>query len=79
MKSNAGKKTVEPPNSPWPPPSDPLAVARRVVDERFDKGGFAYWRGDFFTFSGTHWRTLDREEFEAACYLCLRTCCLRRR
>ena len=23
MKSNAGKKTVEPPNSPWPSPSDP--------------------------------------------------------
>ena len=33
--------------------------------------GFAYWRGDFYTFTGTHWRTRDREEFEAACYLSL--------
>ena len=69
MKSNAGSKNAAPPSS-WPPPSDPLTVARRIVDERF-AGGFAYWRGDFYTFTGTHWRTRDREEFEAACYLSL--------
>ena len=71
MKSNAGKKTVEPPNSPWPSPSDPMAVARRVVVEQFPPDGFAYWRADFYVFTGRYWRTLDHEEFEAACYLSL--------
>ena len=71
MKSNAGKRTAGPPSSPWPSPSDPMAVARRVVVEQFPDDGFAYWRGDFYAFTGTHWRILDHEEFEAAAYLAL--------
>ena len=57
MKLSAGSKNAAPPSSPWPPPSDPLAaVSARRCDERFASDGFAYWRGDFYTFSGTHWR-----------------------
>ena len=71
MKLKLGNKNAEPPGSPWAPPTDPLTAVRRVVVERFPSDGFAYWRGDFYVFSGTHWRNLDHEEFEAACYLSL--------
>ncbi len=66
-----GASRGQPQNSDhWPPPSEPLSTARRIVDEWFPQG-FAHWRGDFYAFESTHWKELERDDLEAACYLSL--------
>src|SRR5512133_3389774 len=43
----------------WPAPSDPLAVARHLVDaDDLHRGGVLtvrWWRGGYYFWTGTHW------------------------
>lgn len=60
-----------------PPPTQPQDVARAVVGEY--PGGLTWWRGDFYTWTGTHWaleadervETWVRNLTEAAIYVAM--------
>jgi putative DNA primase/helicase len=49
-------------SSVWPAPTVPLDVADRYVREVYDLDGeptLRFWRGDFYTWRGSHWREFD--------------------
>ncbi|MCZ4602525.1 phage/plasmid primase, P4 family [Streptomyces sp. Lzd4kr] len=54
-----------------PPPSNPLAVARRILpDWQTHDGQLARrrWRGSWMRWTGTHWRELDEAQVRKAMY-----------
>ncbi|MEU0452346.1 phage/plasmid primase, P4 family [Streptomyces sp. NPDC006129] len=54
-----------------PPPSNPLAVARRLLpDWQTEDGRLAYrrWRGSWMRWTGTCWRELDEAQVRKAMY-----------
>jgi putative DNA primase/helicase len=55
-----GDDAAAPKGPEFPSPADPLAVARQLieVDHLHDADGvlvMRWWRGDFYTWTGTHW------------------------
>ena len=54
---------------PWPPPRDPMPVARRVLDEEFPDG--LLWHADFYVWNGKVWELLASRDIESTCYLAL--------
>ena len=54
-----------------PPPSDPMAVARHLVAERFSDGStdlLLAWRGGFYRWDGRCWREYQEAAIRAAAY-----------
>ncbi|MFF4563034.1 phage/plasmid primase, P4 family [Streptomyces sp. NPDC001435] len=54
-----------------PPPSNPLAVARRILPDWQTKDGHLVrrrWRGSWMRWKGTHWQELDEAQVRAAMY-----------
>ncbi|MEU9346379.1 phage/plasmid primase, P4 family [Streptomyces sp. NPDC048278] len=54
-----------------PPPSNPLAVARRLLPDWQTKDGHLVcrrWRGSWMRWTGTCWRELDEAQMRAAMY-----------
>lgn len=53
----------------WPPPSAPLEVARRYVATCWSGEAGAVllrrWRGEFYTWRGSHWRPIEEEALRA--------------
>lgn len=47
----------------WPSPGNPRGVARKFLDE-FEH--LRNWRGDYYTYAGSHWRLIPMEEIERA-------------
>ena len=55
---------------PWPPPSDAMATARRVLAEEFPDGLLCH-ADDFYAWTGTVWELLTSRDIEATVYLAL--------
>lgn len=55
-----------------PPPNDPMAVARALLERRIphvhDTPTWAWWRDDFYRWEGTHWITLPTSTVEQWAY-----------
>ncbi|MFD5590413.1 phage/plasmid primase, P4 family [Streptomyces griseorubiginosus] len=54
-----------------PPPSNPLAVARRIIPSWQTHDGQLVrrrWRGSWMRWTGTHWRELDEEQVRKGMY-----------
>jgi putative DNA primase/helicase len=54
-----------------PPPSNPMAVARRLVAERYSDGStdlLLTWRGGFYRWNGRCWREWDEAAIRAEAY-----------
>ncbi|MEU6216696.1 phage/plasmid primase, P4 family [Streptomyces sp. NPDC047022] len=54
-----------------PPPSNPLAVARRLLPDWQTEGGqltWRRWRGSWMRWTGTHWRETDEAQVRKAMY-----------
>ncbi len=54
-----------------PPPSNPMAVARRLVAERYSDGAtdlLLTWRGGFYRWDGRCWRESDEAAIRAEAY-----------
>jgi putative DNA primase/helicase len=59
-----------------PPSSDPMAVARRYVEDRFIQQGthtLRAWRGGFQAFTGRYWREIEEASVRADLYRYLET------
>jgi putative DNA primase/helicase len=59
-----------------PPPSDPVAVARTLIDQRMRhpvEGNLIvrWWRGDFYSWTGERWRELTTASLRAEVYCAL--------
>ena len=56
----------------FPPPSEPMAVANRFVEERYggpgDDLGLRYWRGRFMRWEGTRWLEVTDATLRAEAY-----------
>ncbi len=59
---DAAKELNTSPETGWPtvrllpPPTNPLAVARDIIDLADERGmALTWWRGDFYQWTGTHW------------------------
>ncbi|CAB0812085.1 NTP-binding protein [Corynebacterium diphtheriae] len=53
-----------PDTSPYPPPGQPFATARRLMADLFSDGEdytLVSWRGDFWRFNGAHWEMVGDE------------------
>lgn len=59
------------PDIELPPPTQPLAVARRLVAlaEQTGLAPFRFWRGDLYRHEGTHWAPADTAEINQWLYL----------
>ncbi|MFH8404495.1 phage/plasmid primase, P4 family [Streptomyces sp. NPDC018019] len=60
-----------PPEEQLPPPSNPRAVARRLLPDWKTGDGHLVcrrWRGSWMRWTGTCWRELDEEQMSAAMY-----------
>ncbi|MFF4350873.1 phage/plasmid primase, P4 family [Streptomyces sp. NPDC001530] len=63
--------TDAPTTEELPPPSNPLAVARRLLpDWQTEDGQLVYhrWRASWMRWSGTHWREIDEAQVRKAMY-----------
>lgn len=64
------------PDTGWPmtlrlaPPTNPMAVARGLVDETKKGDITAWWRGDFYRWTGTQWAIWPDTEVRAWLYRC---------
>lgn len=60
-----------------PPPTDPTAVARRLVRDHHTSGGgdlvLRWWRGDFYGWTGTNWTDIALHKLRAGIYSVLET------
>jgi putative DNA primase/helicase len=61
------------PGDAWPAPSDPLVVARHLVDVDglYDEDGVLtarWWRGSFYLWTGTHWNEMANPAIRARIY-----------
>lgn len=56
----------------WPPPSDPMAVARRILaDRRHEATGaltLRHWRGGWFTWTGPQWSATEDRTVRSDAY-----------
>jgi putative DNA primase/helicase len=57
----------------WPPPSEPVKVARRLIEEddlRHDDGNLTlrWWRGCFYEWTGSHWLEIADPTIRAGLY-----------
>jgi putative DNA primase/helicase len=54
-----------------PPPSEPLKVARELVDDRFRHGDaltLRHWRGGFWRWETTRWAEVEQRAMSAQAY-----------
>ncbi|WP_239150754.1 phage/plasmid primase, P4 family [Streptomyces sp. SID8111] len=55
----------------YPPPTNPMAVARKLAPAWRDADGLLtrrYWRGTWMRWEGSYWREMDDQEVRAALY-----------
>jgi putative DNA primase/helicase len=59
------------PSEMLPPPSDPMAVARELVQQRYTGPGaltLRHWRGGWWTWAGSHWVEREDRAVRTECY-----------
>ena len=54
----------------WPAPSEPMRVARRIVESRTLEGValIRRWRGDWMEWTGSHWATMEEAALKELLY-----------
>lgn len=69
-----GEVEARPRSIKMPPPSQPMSVARHLLDQLYTSDGvptLVYWRGDWWQYTGTHWAATDELRLRGQLYTLL--------